>query len=292
MDKAIKVGGRNLIVTSRWKAGYLYGDRDENAYPVGSENYKVLVGYDKFRFDPVYIPTLGERKVTYKLYDNGGVTSGNVQIHAYDKDKKFLWWSYDSWNGTVGRTVTWTLPSDTAYIRLGVENENVRAKVEFGTVATDWTPAPEDLDNNIYKLTSQLDIHDKTLGSQAEALEIMAGSVEMLSEQYSIEAHTIGSPILKSDTDQYDIQCRIIHTPTGTDYTDQLLLSARLITPEWYRINPEKHDRTGYTDIEWRDKHRGDAEVVITRKDFITSCTVGYKIPRDQIIKAIKSLTH
>ena len=25
MDKAIKVGGRNLIVTSRWKAGYLYG---------------------------------------------------------------------------------------------------------------------------------------------------------------------------------------------------------------------------------------------------------------------------
>ena len=120
----------------------------------------------------------------------------------------------------------------------------------------------------------------------------MAGSVEMLSEQYSIEAHTIGSPILKSDTDQYVIQCRIIHTPTGTDYTDQLLLSARLITPEWYRKNPEGHDRTGYTDIEWRDKHKGAAEVVITRKDFITSCTVGYKIPREQIIDAIKSLAH
>lgn len=153
---APRVGGRNLIVTSRWKAGYLYGDRDENAYPVGSENYKVLVRYDKFRFDPVYIPTLGESKVTYKLYDNGGDTAGNVQIHAYDKDKKFLWWSVDSWKGTVGRTVTWTLPTDTAYIRLGVTNENVRAKVEFGTVATDWTPAPEDVAESVNTVNTNL----------------------------------------------------------------------------------------------------------------------------------------
>ena len=141
----MKVGGRNLIVTKRWKAGYLYGDRDENAYPVGSENYKVLVGYDSFRFDPVYIPTLGESKLTYKLYDNGGSTNGTVQIHAYDKDKKFLWWDFDAWRGEIGRTRTYTLPADTSYIRLGVTNENVRAKVEFGNVATDWTPAPEDL---------------------------------------------------------------------------------------------------------------------------------------------------
>lgn len=156
MDKQIKVGGRNLIVTSRWKAGYLYGDRDENAYPVGSENYKVYVGYDKFRFDPVYIPTLGEREVTYKLYDNGGVTNGTVQIHAYDKDKKFLWWSCDGWDGAIGHTNAWTLPADTAYIRLGVTNENVRAKVEFGTVVTDWTPAPEDVAESVSKVSKSL----------------------------------------------------------------------------------------------------------------------------------------
>lgn len=156
MDKEIKVGGRNLIVTSRWKAGYLYGDRDENAYPVGSENYKVFVGYDTFRFDPVYIPTLGEREVTYKLYDNGGSTNGTVQIHAYDKDKKFLWWSCDGWDGTIGHTNAWTLPADTAYIRLGVTNENVRAKVEFGTVVTDWTPAPEDVEESVSKVNTSL----------------------------------------------------------------------------------------------------------------------------------------
>lgn len=156
MDKEIKVGGRNLIVTSRWKAGYLYGDRDENAYPVGSENYKVFVGYDTFRFDPVYIPTLGEREVTFKLYDNGGVSNGTVQIHAYDKDKKFLWWSCDGWDGSVGHTNTWTLPAETAYIRLGVTNEKVRAKVEFGAIVTDWTPAPEDVEESVSKVNTSL----------------------------------------------------------------------------------------------------------------------------------------
>lgn len=123
-----------------------------------------------------------------------------------------------------------------------------------------------------------------------EELDLVAGAVERLSEQYSVEAHTIGSPILKSDKDKYTIQCRIVHIPTGTDYTDVLLRSAQLITPEWYRINPEGHDRIGLSDEEWANQHRGDAEVVITRKDFVTSCTVGYKIPRDQIINAIKSL--
>lgn len=123
-----------------------------------------------------------------------------------------------------------------------------------------------------------------------EELDLVAGAVERLSEQYSIEAYTIGSPILKSDKALYAIKCRITHIPTGIDYTDTLLYSAQLVKPEWYRINPEGHDRIGLSDEEWANQHRGDAEVVITRKDFITSCTVGYKIPRDQIINAIKSL--
>ena len=181
MDKEIKVGGRNLIVTSRWKAGYLYGDRDENAYPVGSENYKVFVGYDTFRFDPVYIPTLGEREVTFKLYDNGGVSNGTVQIHAYDKDKKFLWWSCDGWDGSVGHTNTWTLPAETAYIRLGVTNEKVRAKVEFGAIVTDWTPAPEDVAESVSKVNTSLVSLASTL------LDPEQGEIHKLTSQ--LESH-------------------------------------------------------------------------------------------------------
>ena len=159
-----------------------------------------------------------------------------------------------------------------------------------GVSQSDIEALRRELEGESRGAVDSLQIIDSDLRNSIAQLDLVAGSVERLSEQYSIEAHTIGSPILKSDTDRYVIQCRVIHTPTGTDYTDQLLLSARSITPEWYRTNPEGHDRTGYTDIEWRDKHRGDAEVTITRKDFVTSCTVGYKIERDEILEAIKKL--
>ena len=173
------------------------------------------------------------------------------------------------------------------------DREVILGRLTASSVALDSLVATStDLSERLPTAEGSVQSLGKTLSGQAQALDLVAGSVERLSEQYSIEAHTIGSPILKSDTDRYTIQCRITHIPTGTDYTDLLLHSAQLITPEWYRINPEKHDRTGYTDIEWRDKHRGDAEVTITRKDFLTSCTVGYKIPREQIVDAIKTLEH
>ncbi len=307
MDKQLKVGGRNLITRATlWKAttddgyGWVFeSDKPDSIWLSESRDYpqakagdtvtlSLLIRCDKSEW--------GASEWAIRVADSqGSLTYFGPNKEVFGEFYKHSW-TFNLREG--GR-----LPFIQLYNHLWRKDENGRGrlnkcveakyvKLEFGTIATDWTPAPEDLDDSIYKLTSQLDIHDKTLGSQAEALEVMAGSVERLSEQYSIEAHTIGSPILKSDTDRYVIQCRITHTPTGTDYTDQLLLSARLITPEWYRINPEKHDRTGYTDIEWRDAHRGAAEVVITRKDFITSCTVGYKIPREQIVNAIKSLEH
>lgn len=287
MDKQIKVGGRNLLLNSdkSLSNNLYYVGRYEISDPslmVAGEDYTIRIWGEIEG---------GDFSKTIWVYNSGG----NTEVASIEKPENGVWQMTFKWRDDSEKRnshLNLFRHANHPNFKNSYNTTITRIKLERGTIPTDWTPAPEDLDNSIYKLTSQLDIHDKTLGSQAEALEVMAGSVEMLSEQYSIEAHTIGSPILKSDTDQYVIQCRIIHTPTGTDYTDQLLYSARLITPEWYRTNPEKHDRTGYTDIEWRDKHRGDAEVVITRKDFVTSCTVGYKIPREQIVKAIKSLTH
>ena len=305
MDKQIKVGGRNLLKSLRGRDDsissmrevkvdgdvLLWKQLDGSTQPYSLLLHAPLTDGD---YTLSYKCSVGENYRDYIYYhraDNGDGYS-NRTTTTTTKLGDDVWLHTVTFRDLVASKYATFYFYGTDPFAPAKEVRFWDFKFERGTVATDWTPAPEDLDNSIYKLTSQLDIHDKTLGSQAEAIEVMAGSVEMLSEQYSIEAHTIGSPILKSDTDQYVIQCRIIHTPTGTDYTDQLLYSARLITPEWYRTNPEKHDRTGYTDIEWRDKHRGDAEVVITRKDFVTSCTVGYKIPREQIVKAIKSLTH
>lgn len=312
MDKQIKVGGRNLIRVGFGKAFRLSGDfRDAREWDATAK--KLTVTKAEIWNSWVFLEWLASHitidiskdfglfTISFSVRGRGRFSFGmtpdmpnydNADIRHVEMTEEWQRVSLTFDNQNKGLALFSVNPVNKEYIVGDWVQFADDWKLERGSISTDWTPAPEDVDDSIGKLTSQLESHSKTLGSQAEALDLVAGSVERLSEQYSIEAHTIGSPILKSDTDKYVIQCRIIHTPTGKDYTDQLLLSARFITPEWYRINPEGHDRIGLSDEEWANKHRGDAEVTITRKDFVTSCTVGYKIPRDQIINAIKSLTH
>lgn len=121
-------------------------------------------------------------------------------------------------------------------------------------------------------------------------LSVIADSVQQLSEQYSIEARTSGTPILKERTDTYTIECRVVHTPSGRDYTPLLLGENKRITPRWYRRNKEGRDRIGISDSLWAANHLGAASVVITRDDFQSACTVGYTIERDEILAAIKDL--
>lgn len=121
-------------------------------------------------------------------------------------------------------------------------------------------------------------------------LSVIADSVQQLSEQYSIEARTSGTPILKERTDTYTIECRVVHTPSGRDYTPLLLGENKRITPRWYRRNKEGRDRIGISDSLWAANHLGAASVVITRDDFQSACTVGYTIDRDEILAAIKDL--
>ena len=122
------------------------------------------------------------------------------------------------------------------------------------------------------------------------SLSLIADSVLRLSEQYSIEARTSGTPILKERTDTYTIECRVVHTPSGRDYTPLLLGEHKRITPRWYRRNKEGRDRIGISDSLWAANHLGAASVVITRDDFQSACTVGYTIERDEILAAIKDL--
>lgn len=126
----------------------------------------------------------------------------------------------------------------------------------------------------------------------SDTVNHIAGERHIYQDAYSVEAKTIGSPLIKSSEDKYIIQCAVHHTLTGKDYTDRIFdRPTPLIRPEWYRINPEGHDRKGITDAEWADNHRGMREVIITRDDFVTGCTVGYKIDRQTLVDTINNLS-
>lgn len=144
LDGEIQVGGRNLAIMSRMIPGYLYGDSKIDRNP-GAWNYKVIQFKD-FIYDPTYYEWDGASPLTFKLI------KGGMQvpiIHFHDKDKVFIGWSFSWDEKPAGYTQTLTPKPETAYIRIGFPCSDPLVKLERGTIATDWTPAPEDVQSEI-----------------------------------------------------------------------------------------------------------------------------------------------
>ena len=143
LDGEIQVGGRNLAIMSRMIPGYLYGDTKKGN--PGDKDYKVIQ-YKDFIYDPTYYEWEGATPLTFKLH-KGGVSA--PIIHYHDNDKVFIGWSFDWTERPAGYTRTLTPPAKTAYIRIGFPCADPIVKLERGSVATDWTPAPEDVQAEI-----------------------------------------------------------------------------------------------------------------------------------------------
>lgn len=138
--KACVVNGRNLIIQSDLKAGYLSRD-----------NGSVMGANGVFTSDD-YIATNGATVFTFSSPDYAFKGSGNHTLAMYDSDKNYL-----GWQRITSPTQTLSNPN-AAYIRFSITfiNEggtsgklsdwlaNHRYKLETGTTATPLTPAPVD----------------------------------------------------------------------------------------------------------------------------------------------------
>jgi hypothetical protein len=138
----IQVGGRNLAIMSRMIPGYLYGE-GKHGNP-GDKDYKVIQ-YKDFVYDPTYYEWDGATPLTYRIESVPEGRTGMPIIHYHDKDKRFIGWEFDWSYQPPGYTKTLTPKPETAYIRIGFVIPQAVVKIERGTVATDWTPAPEDV---------------------------------------------------------------------------------------------------------------------------------------------------
>lgn len=154
LDGQLQVGGRNLAVMSRMVPGYLYGDISEKdgvdsyGHKAGTAEYKTME-YGDFVYDPTYIEWNGDTPITYKIeYTPEGRTAMPI-VHYYNSEKRFISWICDWSYKPAGYTKTIVPPKETAFIRIGFCTPKVRTKLERGTIATDWSPAPEDVQAEI-----------------------------------------------------------------------------------------------------------------------------------------------
>jgi hypothetical protein len=143
----ISVGGRNLLKGSK---GEFKPDRN----PSNFDNWQVLYASE------IYFEE-GEQYIISGKTD--GIFSNNHQPTT-ESDNVVLWFLNKSWTvtqivsgpdtGTIGTKFIWNKPNGTYHLRVNTYHKDARkkvweVKVERGTIKTDWSPAPEDTDEQI-----------------------------------------------------------------------------------------------------------------------------------------------
>lgn len=143
----ISVGGRNLLKGSK-------GEFKPDRSPSNFDNWQV------FYASEIYLEE-GKRYIISGKTD--GIFSNN-HLSSKESDNVILWFLNKSWTvtqivsgpdtGTTGTIFIWNKPTGTYHLRVNTYHKDSRkkvweVKVERGTIKTDWSPAPEDTDEQI-----------------------------------------------------------------------------------------------------------------------------------------------
>ncbi len=160
----IAVGGRNLLKGSK-------GEFKPNKNPTNNFDNCIL-----------YINETSIHLVQGQKYLISAKTDGKfTAIHESNKESdNVVLWLMDKTvtnyqivsslkTGTIGTVFTWNKPTGTYHLRVNTYHKDARkkvweVKVEQGTIKTDWSPAPEDVDE-------QITVAKTTLERTAEGLK-------------------------------------------------------------------------------------------------------------------------
>lgn len=158
----IVVGGRNLLKGSKgeFKPDSKPTNFDNNALYVQSTSID-LVKNEKYLIS-------AKTDGVFSNNHNGTQESDNVVLWLMDKTVTNYQIVSDSNTGTTGTVFTWNKPTGTYHLRVNTYHKDARkkvweVKVEQGTIKTDWSPAPEDVDE-------QITVAKTTLEKTAEGL--------------------------------------------------------------------------------------------------------------------------
>lgn len=208
---SIQVGGRNLLVnTNTDNLDWLIASRDGTIDHSSDISRSLGTRYDKFTIakkstswafvgikDPDAIKEVirvgGEFTLSFDVYCDAAVTISDIKIKNSNGTKTALDFGYfdtvaAEWTKIVltGKVIS-GVDYDAQIVFINLESlaeesliEFTNIKLEKGTRATDWTPAPEDVDASIEtvynKAVTAQDAADKLQSSLNIALDVITGT--------------------------------------------------------------------------------------------------------------------
>ena len=150
---SVRVGGRNLL---RGSKGPFLPDRK----PANFDNAILYVGQTSIYMEQgqEYIIS-AKTDGTFTAHHDGNKESDNVVLWIMDKDVRNYQIVSDLKTGTTGTKITWNKPTGIYHLRVNAYHKEATksvwdVKIEKGNVATDWSPALEDIEGQISTVES------------------------------------------------------------------------------------------------------------------------------------------
>lgn len=183
-----RVGGRNLLLNSDKSLSnkeYYVGryDISDPSLMVADEYYTIQIWGAAEGADD---------SESMWVYNSGG----NTEVASIQKSENGVWqmtfkWKDDS--GKLNRYLNLFRGANHPNWKKGYSTTIARIKLERGTVATDWTPAPEDLDDRISTVNTSLTALASTLldPDEGEIHKLTAQQEKLFSRQDQSDANAL-----------------------------------------------------------------------------------------------------
>lgn len=203
----LEIGGRNLIISNNAVDGYV----NSTGSVSGSDGYKATD----------YIPVTPGDILIFQLW-SPIVARVWIDDTYFDSDKNYVTGYDGSWyDAKMHYVIKVIVPNNAAYVRFSYTwNNTFKYKLEKGNKATDWTPAPEDVEQGYIDYTNDAvsdatatitESYESLINETAKQITAMVSSVKetadgnttsisALSNQLQITADM--AQFIKTTTDQ------------------------------------------------------------------------------------------
>ena len=166
----LRVGGTNLLKGSK---GPFLPDRK----PANFDNNVLYAGQTSVHMEQgqEYIIS-AKTDGNFTAHHDGNKESDNVVLWIMDKDIRNYQIVSDLKTGTTGTKIIWNKPTGIYHLRVNTYHREATksvwdVKIEKGTLATDWSPAPEDTDGLITEAKATFERTAQGLRTELSAIQ-------------------------------------------------------------------------------------------------------------------------
>lgn len=272
----IKVGGRNLVIrrnelTNKWI------DTTGNISDV--QRHAVMKDY---------ISVTPNEVLTFTKTDSELVSNGFWRWRWFDAEKKYIARTADNRN-----EFQWIVPKNTYFIQVSYPIDAF-PKIERGNKATDWTPAPEDIEDSIDILATRVNNVEQEITADKIVTTITESTTFQNILDSKADADSLGNFATKDELGELseDVDDKINDAIKGIDFSPyvtklELEETSRNITAKFSATGGMNLIRNsiGFADVDfWNTIHPfeiGGRNLVLGSDVFITSGNKAFSFVND-----------